>query len=137
MAKKKIAKTIAFYESEIERLKYDLEENHLHVEYLYKDYRTNLLTENEFKRMNQKAKANGNAIEEKIAEIQHKISGTDVSNMEHGKYVAEFIKNRNITKLTRSIVVSLIERILVSEEKSIKIVFKYSDMFKDMNHFLE
>jgi site-specific DNA recombinase len=130
--KKKIAKTVAFYESEIERLKYDLEENHLHVEYLYKDYRKNLLTEIEFKRMNQKAKAQGNTIEEKISALQHKISKTDVSNMEYSKHVAEFIKSRTLTKLTRSIVVSLIERIVIYEEREVKIIFKYEDMINNL-----
>ena len=113
-------------------MKYDLEENHLHVEYLYKDYRKNLLTEIEFKRMNQKAKAQGNTIEEKISALQHKISKTDVSNMEYSKHVAEFIKSRTLTKLTRSIVVSLIERIVIYEEREVKIIFKYEDMINNL-----
>ena len=52
------------------------------------------------------------------------------------KWIDEFKTHRNITELTRNVVVSLIKRISVTECGIIDITFMYSDKFQTMAQIL-
>ena len=46
-------------------------------------------------------------------------------------------KHKNIEKLTRSIVVSLIDKIIISDEKNMKIIYKYQDKLEKVRSIFE
>lgn len=52
-------------------------------------------------------------------------------------WIEHYKRNKRIKKLTRSVIVDLIEKIVVFENERIEIVFKYQDEYKQLLAFLE
>ena len=64
------------------------------------------------------------------SEIQHGLS-------KQQSWLAQFREYENISEVTRSILVSLVERIKVFENSEIEVVFRHKDQFTDILTFLE
>ena len=52
-------------------------------------------------------------------------------------WMDSFKENRNVTELTRELVVTLIDRIEVSADKSIEITFRFKDEFKQLKECVD
>lgn len=52
------------------------------------------------------------------------------------KWVNDFIKNKNITNLTKGIVNELIEDVCVDESGNVKVIFRYEDEFSKALNFI-
>ena len=70
-----------------------------------------------------------NSLEEKVND-----SKFNVDRMR--KWVNDFIKNKNITNLTKGIVNELIEDVYVGESGNIKVIFRYEDEFSKALNFI-
>lgn len=97
---------------------------------LYMDWKNGDISREEYHRM--KAR-----IGEKIEHLQENIDKLtqEYEEMEQGvqsddPYLAQFLKYRTVTELDRGMVVELIDRILIHENKEVEVVFKYADQFK-------
>ena len=64
-----------------------------------------------------------NALQDSLSHIQEK-------SYSEQTWISEFRKNKNITKLERSVVVTLIDRIIIHADKQIEIVYSWRDEYE-------
>lgn len=102
---------------------------------LYMDWKSDVITKDEFisfkKDYEQKALDIRKALD-KLSEDKNKESKTPYDDC-----LNTFKKYRGIDKLDRQIVVELIEKILVHENKKLTIVFKFQDEFEELLKYIE
>ena len=72
------------------------------------------------------------AAKEQAEKIRMEISGDIENGVEGREWIEQFKKYRNITELDRTVVVTLIERILVYRDKRIEIVYNWHDEFRQL-----
>lgn len=53
------------------------------------------------------------------------------------KYIENFKKHRNITELSREVILSLVEEVIVFKDKKIKINLKFKDEYKKMMSIID
>ena len=104
---------------------------------VYEDLQSGILTRDEF--ISMKAE-----FASRIAEAQKVIEQLtrSKSEIQHGlskqqSWLAQFKEYKNISEVTRSVLVSLVERINVYENSEIEVVFRHKDQFADIIAFLE
>lgn len=127
---KKIDASIAIQEEIIEK------NNELRMG-TYEDFQAGILTRDEFvsvkseftARIAEGQKAIDRLIQSK-REIQQGLS-------EQQGWLNQFKEYENITSITRRVIVSLVERILIFEGNEIEVVFRYKDQLADIMAFLE
>ena len=97
---------------------------------LYMDWKSGDISRDEYHRM--KAK-----VGEKMEHLQSNIEKLiqEYEEMEQGvqsddPYLTQFLKYRTVTELDRGMVVELVDKILIHENKEVEVVFKYADQFK-------
>ena len=92
---------------------------------LYPDWKTGMISKAEYVALKEKFDSQLEQIEQSIANIKEEIrrykETTDVEN----QFIRHFVKYRNITELTREVIVELIEMIYVHEGGTITIEFKF------------
>lgn len=104
---------------------------------IYEDLKEDIITKDEFLTLKEE-------FTERIQEAERAIEQYELDknniltgfNQQQG-WLAQFRKYRNISEITRKVVVNLIERINVFEGKQIEVVFKQKDQFADIWAFLE
>jgi len=96
---------------------------------LYESLASEVIDRDEYDFMRQKytglIQTARNALEKLQAEREEILKETTVDRT----WIEQFIKYRNITELSREVVVTLIDKIYVFEDKRIQIEFNYSDEF--------
>lgn len=104
---------------------------------LYIDWKNGDITQEEYKRMKHNFSEKTEQLKQSILEIEKErdtiAKGINSSNT----YFEQFIKYKNITKITREILVELIDVILIHKNKDITIKFKYGDQYKRVLEFIE
>lgn len=73
----------------------------------------------------------------RVHELQKKTGESEKGQDGSNQFIKNFMKYRNIDKLTREVVAALIEMIYVYEDKKIKIVFKYQNPFREAMEYIE
>lgn len=104
---------------------------------LYPDWKNGILTQEEYLCL----KA---SIQQKIAALDSKIANLEQSAKEYTQgitrdndFIAHFIKYRNITQLTRPMLVELLENIFVYEDNRIEIQLKYQDAYEQVIQYID
>lgn len=102
---------------------------------LYPDWKNNIITQEEYLRI----KAN---IQEKLATIDSMIEKLRAQlqtkdSVKHNSFIEHFMKYRNIDRLTRPMLVELIDKILIHENGNITIKVKFADEFESAFDYLE
>lgn len=104
---------------------------------LYPDWKSQLITRDEYMMI----KANLNekiekldAMIENLRKTQAQIEGED---LQCNGFVEHFIKFKNIDKLTRPMLIELVDKILVHEGGNITIKIKHADAFETMLDYIE
>jgi len=96
----------------------------------YLDYKDGILNKKEYIKIKTILSSDGDILNTKLKHIESELPNAMNMKLKYNEYINEFIIYKNIKKLTRSIVVSLIDGIYIADEKSIKVVFKYQDELK-------
>jgi site-specific DNA recombinase len=119
----KLQRQVDVKRSELERL------NKLLMS-LYENLADNIITRDEYARLKQnysfraeEAERQMNALQDALTELREK-GGSGKAWMEH------FRKYENLTELDRSAVVSLVDRILVHDDKCVEICYRWQDEFE-------
>lgn len=68
---------------------------------------------------------------------QAKIEKTENGQDDSNEFIEHFIKYRNIDKLTREVLVALVDMIYIYEDKKVKIAFKYQNPYKDAMEYIK
>ena len=104
---------------------------------VYEDLRAGILTKEEFLTLKDEFAARIDTAKQLIDQL-----ASDKSGIQHGlskqqSWLSQFQKYKNISEITRIVVVNLIERINVFEGSEIEVVFRQRDQFADIMSFLE
>jgi hypothetical protein len=97
---------------------------------VYEDFKDGILDEQEYSDFNALYSAKLTEVEVATERLKKDIEEVLNGESETQKWIEEFKQYRNITELNRKIMVSLIERIKITEDGIIDITFKYSDKFQ-------
>ena len=126
---KKLYAGLAIREEEVERYK------NLKLS-VYEDFKEGLLKKYEYAEFNElytkKLSDSQQAVDHLKSDIDVIVSGEGESQ----KWIDEFKVHRNITELSRMVVVSLIKRISIFEDGTVDIIFMYCDKFQSMLQIL-
>ena len=104
---------------------------------LYENRVEGMITDDEYFYMREKY---SDKIEETMKILRHIEEEKDLAFSKKKTDLAwmdSFKENRNVTELTRELVVTLIDRIEVSADKSIEITFRFKDEFKQLKECVD
>ncbi len=87
----------------------------------------NLIEKDEYTRMRDKYRALEDECDAIIESLHEKISSVDLDGIVERTWVDQFAKYNGVQELTREMVVTLIDRIIIHEDKRIEIVFNFKD----------
>lgn len=104
---------------------------------LYEDYSEGLIDREEYREM-KKAYADRCADAEKaVIKLEREIEGLMQNKASHIHWIGGFKNYRNIHELTRKVLISLIDKIVVYDAERIEIVYKYQSEFESAVRFIE
>lgn len=104
---------------------------------LYPDWKMGVISKEEYVRLKEKFDLQKKQLSDKIVDLQTKIDEAENGKDNGNQFLENFIKYKNIQKLTREVVVTLIDMIYIYENNRIKIVFKYQSPFKAVMDYIE
>jgi len=104
---------------------------------LYPDWKAGTISKAEYLALKEKFDKQLEQIEQAIANIKEEIKRYQESTYTENQFIKHFLKYRNITELTREVIVELIEMIYVYEGGSITIDFKFQDEYQRLLDLLE
>lgn len=94
---------------------------------LYEDYKQDVLTKAEYVEMKANFDLLSNETEESIVNIENDVENLNTDKGSYSAWIEEYLKNKNISQLTRITLALLVEKIVVLNNSTIKIYFKYKD----------
>jgi len=97
---------------------------------VYEDYKDGILDEQEYSDFNALYSAKLSEVEAAAEKLKKDIEEVLNGDGETQKWIEEFKQYRNITELTRKVMVSLVQKIAITDDGVIDITFKYSDKFQ-------
>lgn len=104
---------------------------------LYPDWKSGLLSKEEYLALKEKFDRQLSQLEEAIAHIEEEIARYRDSAGADNQFIAHFLKHQNLDSLTREVIVELIEMIYVHEGGTITVEFKYQDEYQRLLDLLE
>lgn len=104
---------------------------------LYPDWKSGVISKEEYLELKKRFEDQKKNSMKKIRDLQDKIDDIERGQSGSNQFIDNFIAYKNIDKLTREVVVALIEMIYIYENNKIKIVFKYQNPFKEAMEYIE
>ena len=104
---------------------------------IYEDLQAGILTRDEFLTMKNEFAVRITEAQKVIEELTRNKSEIQHGLSEQQSWLAQFKEFENISEISRRVIVSLVERILIYEGSEIEVVFRHKDQFADMVAFLE
>lgn len=104
---------------------------------LYPDWKSGIISKSEYLSLKEKFDKQLEQIEEAAANIEEEIKQYRETASVENQFIKHFLKYRNITELSREVIVELIEMIYVHEGGTITIDFKYQDEYQRLLDLLE
>ena len=99
---------------------------------LYVDWKTGEITQEDYYALKADCDENISSLKSSVEKLTGELSDTEKEIFTDNSFLKSFKKYRNITKLTRTVLLELVDHILVYEGKKIEIKFKYQDEFDRM-----
>ncbi|WDV48192.1 recombinase family protein [Clostridiaceae bacterium M8S5] len=103
---------------------------------LYEDYKAGIISKSDYMQMKSNFETRCNDIEKNLKELEIRAKQL-IKNKGKSNWIINFTQNRNITEITRPIIVSLIKKIIIVDKNKIIIHFRYRDEFKDALNYVE
>ncbi len=118
----KVYRRIVFQENELEKYK-------KLIAGLYEDVKDGIITKTDYYDMKDAFEVRSSQIQKQLRDLQNQADDI-IKSKGKSKRIKEFIENKNITEITRALIVLLIERIIIVNKKKIIINFRFEDTFK-------
>lgn len=96
---------------------------------LYPDWKAGDISREEYHKLKARFEQQQSELDTRIAALQTRIDEAQNGVDETNSFVSQFVKYRNLPRLTREVVVELIDMIYVHEGGKITIKFKFSDAY--------
>ena len=119
------AKATDTTEAEIQSLKGKIESMTAHLDSIYMDKLSGLLNEDDFQRIYLKVKSDRSKLESQLKELERRKESPVKAEDEAGAMVQRFVES---ACASRELLVSLIERVELSEDKQIYIKFRFKQL---------
>lgn len=97
---------------------------------LYLDYKNNLLSQEQYVHFKRECAEKIAALDLRHNTLREELEHSNIENITENRFVETFTKYRNVTSLSRELIVELIEMIYVYDGGGISIEFKYQDEFE-------
>ena len=104
---------------------------------LYPDWKSGILSKSEYLALKEQLDRQLEQAQQAIANVREEIRRYRETAEAENQFVGRFVKYRNITQLTREVIVELVEMIYVHEGGSITIEFKFQDEYRRLLDLLE
>ena len=110
---------------------------------LYEDFTDNLLAEKDYIYNRQKYETESITLTSRLEEISKELEKYSADFSADNKYAAEmrhfnlFCKTNNIDELSREMLITFIEKIIIYNSDRIEVVFKYQDEFARIKKYIE
>lgn len=104
---------------------------------LYMDWKNGDITKEDYRNMKEEFEGKSAMLKAAVENIQDEIGALAKGVNADDPYLTTFLKHKNIPKLTRGIVVELIDTIYVHSDGQITIDFAFADEFKRVVDFIE
>lgn len=105
---------------------------------LYMDWKSNILSKEEFISMKQRYTEDIERMQDEVLKLREEIKKqSDVKNFRCNNFVESFKKHQNIEYLTREVLLELVDTIYVHEGKKITIKFRFRDELQRCRELLE
>lgn len=104
---------------------------------LYPDWKSGMISQSEYLALKEKFDRQLEQLEQAAANIREEIRQYGETADAENQFVSHFMKYRNITELTREVIVELVEMIYVHEGGTITIEFKFQDEYRRLLDLLE
>ncbi len=121
--KKAKSKSVSLGES-IDKLRQDLKKLELKKEQAYIDYSDNIISREDYIKYRDKFEEDIQKINNKIAVINDSLSNNEITE---NSFISKILNYGVIEKLTREIVIEMIDCIFIYEDKKIRIVYNFSN----------
>lgn len=107
------------------------------TEGLYMDWKTEVLSKNEYIRMKSSFEEKLSHLKQVINNIQTELEENKNRHDEITPYLQAFQEHKNITELNRAILIDLVDTIHIHDDKSITIEFKFADVHKKISEIAQ
>ena len=118
----------------MERLKGEKEKYQHLKSTLYEDMKDGLVSKEDYVDIKTSYDERIKSAEDALVQLQREIEELKLDSSGKLPWMEDFLSNSNITKLSRNVVVKLVEKIIIHEDKRIEVKLFYSDK---INMFLE
>ncbi len=115
----------------------DLERVTTALDHLYMDWKSGDIARDQYLRMKVRFEEQSHQLQEAIAHIQSEYERLAQKDDPDNPYLTAFLKHRNIDRLSRGLLVELVNAIYVHEDKSIEIEFNFADQYRRIAEHLE
>lgn len=104
---------------------------------LYPDLKSGLISQEEYLMLKQSMTGKIETLDNMIANLTETARSYEEGVNEENEFIAHFKKYGTLKKLTRDVLMELVEEILVHKDKRITIVFKFQDPYKEAMEYIE
>lgn len=104
---------------------------------LYPDWKAGVISKDEYIKLKKKFDEKKEKALQRAEDLKKKIEEAENGQDGSNQFLESFLQYKNITSLTREVMVALIDMIYIYEGNKIKIVFKYQDPFKLAMDYIE
>lgn len=130
-------KTSEYLRKMLEQAQNEAEKAELMLLDLYPDWKAGMITKEEYIALKKRFDEQKNNAIQKMQGIKEKLQETENGQDGSNRFLENFIKYRNIDRLTREVIVALIDMIYVYENNNIKIVFRYRNPFQTAMEYIK
>lgn len=129
-ASEKLERALAAQQKELDRCEKMLID-------LYPDYKSGLISQNSYLALKKQYEQQYDKTEQIIADLQAQIDTIESSELPQNEFIASFLQHQNVTRLSRELLVSLVENIYVYEGGGIEIKFRFADSYELAAEYIE
>jgi len=126
----RLSSALAKNEKELEKLNYITDS-------LYTDWKSEIITKDEYLRMKSDCIAKKETLLSSIEKLKEELRITEQGVTVENAYFKAFLKHRNITSLNRELLVDLIDVVSLHDDGTVEIKLNFDDQYKRIIEFLE
>ena len=115
---------------QLEQKQAEAERQQKYLNSLYENLADGIIDQEEYRKFKVRYTARREEAEKQADAIQSEMSKELTNAAESRAWIERFRENLNLTSLDRAVVVTLIDRILVSRDRTVEIVFSWDDEFQ-------
>ena len=104
---------------------------------LYPDWKSGIITQEEYTKLKESIAEKIKGLDQAIEELQKEGTKPSKKDMKDNEFLNHFLQYATIDKLTRPIVVELIDSILVHGNGNITINFKFTDAYEEILEYID